>query len=63
MDSEAKFYTTLVLAVLVGFSVLVGGFVAGHINSNEKYYAAVTDCTAAGGQWMPVSNVGTCIRR
>ena len=32
-------------------------------NTNFHYYAAINKCTESGGQWMPTSASGSCIRK
>ncbi len=59
MDSEAKFWLTLWLAIAVCFCVMVTGITVGAMQNNKLYYAAMNECIKAGGVWLPI-NAGGC---
>ena len=54
---------SITIATIIG-TVILGLIVAvlyGVQSSNEKYYAAMSQCVSANGIWIPTQNTGACI--
>ena len=57
--------TIIAIIAIIG-TVILGLFVGvlyGVQSSNEKYYAALSQCVSANGIWIPTQNTGACITK
>jgi hypothetical protein len=59
MDSEGKFWFSIMAVVSLCFIVLVAGVTVGTIQTTKMYYSSLNKCIDAGGVWLPTS-MGGC---